>query len=164
MIERQRKQDNGQWASVEILRNRVAFVDQPQPAASDDPKELSRHSNVWPFQRYEWTDHGANNGQTVRYRVSAVRLPAGGTAGITVLEAVADTGWTEEIHVDAAAGDELKAYFNRGVVMSQFLRASRARTTGMRPISKTTSRNSRSRFAGFCPGSSASRYSASSMR
>src|SRR3954469_13079093 len=85
MIERQRMQDNREWAPVEILRNRVAFVDQPEPAALDDPKELSRPSNIWPFQRYEWTDHGANNRQTLRYRISAVILPAGGTAGETAL-------------------------------------------------------------------------------
>jgi hypothetical protein len=121
MIERQRKQDNGEWAPVEILRNRVAFVDQPESAAFDDPKDLSRPSNVWPFQRYEWTDHGANNGQTVRYRISAVRLSASGTAGTTVLDAVADTGWTQDIRVDAATGDEFEAYFNRGFVMSQFV-------------------------------------------
>lgn len=121
MIERQRKKDNGQWAPVEILRNRVAFVDLPQSETTDDPKERSRPSNVWPFQRYEWTDHGANNGQTLRYRVSAVRLPAGGTAGTTVMEPAVDSGWTQEIRVDAAAGDEFEAYFNRGFVMSQFI-------------------------------------------
>ncbi|WP_177171859.1 phospholipase D-like domain-containing protein [Nitrosovibrio tenuis] len=121
MIERQRMQDNGEWAPVEILRNRVAFVDQPEPAAFDDPKDLSRPSNVWPFQRYEWTDHGANNGQTLRYRISAIILPTDGTAGTTVLTAVADTGWTQSFRIDAATGNELEAYFNRGFVMSQFV-------------------------------------------
>jgi phosphatidylserine/phosphatidylglycerophosphate/cardiolipin synthase-like enzyme len=120
-IERRRRQDNGEWAPVEILRNRVAFVDHPEPSAFEDPKDLSRPSNLWPFQRYEWTDHGANSGQTVSYRISAVGLPTGGTAGITVLQAIVDTGWTEEIRVDVATSNEVEASFNRGFVMSQFI-------------------------------------------
>ena len=121
MVERQRKQDNGQWAPIEILRNRVGFVDQLRPASPKNPEGLSRPSNVWPFQRYEWTDHGANNGQTVRYRVSGVRLPTAGTIGISELDAIANSDWTGEMTVTAEAGDEFEAYFNRGFVMSQFV-------------------------------------------
>jgi hypothetical protein len=121
MIERQRKQDNGQWGPTEILRNRVGFIAQQPPASPMDPENLTRPSSIWPFQRYEWTDHGANSGQTVRYRVSAVRLPAAGTVGASELEPITNSDWTAEMKVSAAAGDEFEAYFNRGFVMSQFV-------------------------------------------
>lgn len=120
-IERQRRQPDEQWSPTEILRNRVGFEDLPPPGDAGDPNERSKPCNIWPFQRYEWTDHGANNGETVRYRVSAVRLPAGGTAGQTVLEPIADTGWSGAIDINGSAGAETEAYFNRGFVMSQFV-------------------------------------------
>lgn len=120
MIERQRRGDDSSWGPTEILRNRVGFTDEPV-GDPHDPKDLSRPSNIWPFQRYEWTDHGANNGQTVRYKVSCVALPAGGAAGETALNPIADSGWTEAIKLDGRAGPDSEAYFNRGFVMSQFV-------------------------------------------
>src|SRR5262250_2900060 len=95
MLERQRKVAGGAWGGTEVIRNRVGFTEDPAVAPDENDGGPSKPSNVWPFQCYDWTDHGANNGQTVRYRVSAMRLPAGGTVGETALESVADSGWTE---------------------------------------------------------------------
>lgn len=119
MIERQRL-TGSTWSPTEILRNRVGFTDQPTVDANDATAQ-SRPSNVWPFQRYEWTDHGANNGQTVRYRINAVGLPAAGLLGESGLTSLADSGWTDAIKVDARSGGGIEAYFNRGFVMSQFV-------------------------------------------
>jgi hypothetical protein len=127
-IERQRLQAGGAWGPTEVLRNRVGFTDDPT-AADDLDGSRSKPSNVWPFQCYDWTDHGANSGQTVRYRVSAVSLPQGGTVGVTQLTPVADTGWTSSIEVAAGDGATTSAYFNRGSVMSQYV-ARLARTNG----------------------------------
>jgi hypothetical protein len=121
MLERQRRGADGNWNNTEVIRNRVGFTDEPETSTEENDSPPSKPSKLWPFQCYDWTDHGANNGQTVRYRVSAVRLPNGGTAGTTPLVAVADTGWSEPIEVSAAGGDGVSAYFNRGAVMSQYV-------------------------------------------
>src|SRR4030095_8875313 len=97
-IERQGRRADGTWGGSEILRNRVGFTDGAGTSSEENDSAPSRSSNIWPFQSYDWTDHGANSGQTVRYRVSAVRLlDGGGTPGTTRLVAVADTDWSTAI-------------------------------------------------------------------
>ncbi|HKH49932.1 MAG TPA: hypothetical protein VKM72_35205 [Thermoanaerobaculia bacterium] len=101
MLERQRLHSGGTWGNTEVIRNRVGFSSDPADDAGSAP---TKPSSIWPFQCFDWTDHGANSGQTVRYRVSAVRLPAGGALGETALEPVADSDWTEAIEISGAAG------------------------------------------------------------
>lgn len=116
-IERKRKDANDVWGEPEILRNRVGFSNQPPVGPDGFPTKSSR---VWPYQRYDWTDHGANNGQTVKYRVVAVGSPQG-TVGEVELEELANSGWTDAIKVDATSENGVSAYFNRGAVMSQYV-------------------------------------------
>src|SRR5262245_11159191 len=80
-IERQRRDENNNWGPTEILRNRVGFTDNPPDVEDGENNYPTKPSNIWPFQRYNWTDHGANNGQIVRYRIIAVALPNNGTLG-----------------------------------------------------------------------------------
>jgi phospholipase D-like protein len=135
MLERQRKGQGGAWGAVEVLRNRVGFTEDPSTGTEESSGAPSRPSSVWPFQCFDWTDHGANSGQTVRYRVSAVRLPAGGILGTTPMQPVADTGWTGPIEVTARADHGVAAYFNRGAVMSQYVaRVARMNSWGPRDI------------------------------
>lgn len=137
MVERQRKRKDGTWGATEILRNRVGFAEDPATATGENGRAPSRHSNVWPFQCYDWVDHGATGGQTVRYRISALMLPDGGRLGETTLEPVADSGWTDAIDVGADAGHGVSAFFNRGAVMSQYVaRVARANDWGPRDIKK----------------------------
>jgi phosphatidylserine/phosphatidylglycerophosphate/cardiolipin synthase-like enzyme len=117
MIDRQRKDDSGNWGAPEILRNRVGFTDVP-PANEDDK---SQPTDIWPYQRYDWTDHGANSGQTVRYRISLMQLPAGGAVGTTQLAPILQSGWTPPIDVRALYQNGVSAFFNRGTVMSQYV-------------------------------------------
>src|ERR1019366_1431112 len=70
-IERQRRDAGGAWGTTEVLRNRLGLTEDPT-AGGDLDGSRSKPSNVWPLQCYDWTDHGANSGQTVRYRVVAV--------------------------------------------------------------------------------------------
>jgi hypothetical protein len=119
-IERRRKNSADVWGATEILRNRVGFSNQPPIGADGLPQYLTKPSSVWPFQRYDWTDHGANNGQTVMYRVVAVGLLQG-PPGDVELQPIADSGWTEAIKVDANSENGISAYFNRGTVMSQYV-------------------------------------------
>jgi hypothetical protein len=94
----------------DVLENRVGF-------ASDKPKAYShKPSTVWPFQRYTWTDHGVGEGDKVSYAIvpmlkkgsKLVRdAPNGATAG--------------PVKVSADAGSHTHAFFNRGILLSQFM-------------------------------------------
>ena len=119
-IERCRKNSDDEWGPTEVLRNRVGFSNQPDLAEDGTPQFVTKPSSVWPFQRYDWTDHGANNGQTVKYRVIAVGLHEG-LPGEVELQPIADSGWTDPIRVNGKAGNNVSAYFNRGAVMSQYV-------------------------------------------
>ena len=91
---------------VAVLENRVGFKDAPPP----DPAP----SSDYPFQRLSWTDHGVNRGDRVAYRVTArVGNPGSLADGPS-------SPWTKEVTLTPECGD-VKAYFNRGVVLSQFM-------------------------------------------
>jgi len=119
-IERRRKNSDDVWGATEVLRNRVGFSNQLPIGADGSPQYLTKPSSVWPYQRYDWTDHGANNGQTVMYRVVAVGLPEG-QPGDVELQPIADSGWTEAIKVNGTTADGISVFFNRGAVMSQYV-------------------------------------------
>ncbi len=120
-IERQRQGKDGNWGNSEVLRNRVGFSGSPPPAAEEQTGYPTQPCSIWPFQTYEWTDHGANSGQTVRYRVSAMKLNEGGQAGKTELDPIAASDWSEKIDVEALCSQGVSAFFNRGNVMSQYV-------------------------------------------
>jgi len=61
LLERGRKTGAGQ--KVEIVENRVGFK-KDKPKSGDH-----KPSSEWPFQRFTWTDHAADVGNQVRYRV-----------------------------------------------------------------------------------------------
>jgi len=118
MIERQRMTATG-WSATEILRNRVGFDD--TVVDQNKPETLTQPSNIWPFQRYDWTEHGANNNESVRYRISCMGKKADTVIGKTELAVIAQSKWTDEIKVNADAGNDIEVYFNRGAVMSQYV-------------------------------------------
>jgi hypothetical protein len=122
-IERQRKNKQDVFEEkIEILRNRVGFqVNAPAEGEEDEFEYVSKPSNIWPFQTYNWTDHGANNGQTVRYRIRAMKKKPGGNLGESKLEVIATSEWTDIIDVTDDCGEGFSAYFNRGFVMSQYV-------------------------------------------
>lgn len=90
------------------LENRVGFADARLPGNG------AGSSADYPFQRLSWTDHGPRLGDHVAYRIT-VRI---GTPGS--LRDGPSSGWTEEITLNARYGSS-EAYFNRGVVLSQFV-------------------------------------------
>jgi len=92
-----------------LLENRVGFSDMPLPAQGTPASSAD-----YPFQRLSWTDHGPHLGDTLAYRITA-RV---GTPGS--LRDGPSSGWTEEITLSATYGVS-EAYFNRGVVLSQFV-------------------------------------------
>jgi len=106
---REVKRPSGKVSSG-FVENRVGFaVDKPTPHSH-------RPSNEWPFQRYTWTDHGVDEGDRVTYtitpmleRPSGLRPETGGAATVGPLR------------VTSAGGSGSAAYFNRGVLLSQFM-------------------------------------------
>ncbi|HTO54217.1 MAG TPA: phospholipase D-like domain-containing protein [Myxococcota bacterium] len=109
-IEREQKLANGQVQRV-TLPNYTGF-------AKDDPKsDEHRPSNVWPFQRFSWSDHSVNLGDTVRYRV----VPMIHTGGQLQQQLDERSEWTGWITLTGDAGDTMSSYFNRGLVLSQFM-------------------------------------------
>ncbi len=101
--------NNGQTIT---LVNRVGFKDDnPQP-------NETRLSSQWPFQRYSWTDHEVNTGDEVRYRVTPViRQPDGALA----MDTGSASAWTPKLKLTLERGNGFSCYFNRGLVMSQFM-------------------------------------------
>ena len=93
------------------LYNRTGFAkDQPKP-------NETRPSTVWPFQRFSWADHSVGTGDDVRYRVSPM-VRANGQ-----LEQRIDlrSPWTPWLVLSGDAGQKTSAFFNRGLVISQFM-------------------------------------------
>ncbi len=117
-IERQRFK-NEQWLPTEILRNRVGFEN--ENVNEDDPNQSSKPSSIRPFQRYDWTDHGANINEVVRYRIVAMQKGQEAILGTDVLTEIFDSGWSDKIEVSSDAGDGVSVFFNRGTVMSQYV-------------------------------------------
>lgn len=108
-IERERRQANGTVNAV--LENRMGFK-------ADKPKRGEhRPSTEWPFQRLWWTDHGVDLGDTVRYRIAPMVRHGG-----TLLPLAAErSAWTPWKTLSGGTRDGYAAFFNRGLVISQFM-------------------------------------------
>jgi len=100
-------------ADPEWVPTWVGFVGDPHA-----PHE-SRGSNVWPIQRYSWTDYLVKPGERVRYRVVAMMGPH--QPGKPLTQGI--TGkWTPYVTVGTGEdGKGFRAFFNRGIVPGQWL-------------------------------------------
>jgi hypothetical protein len=76
-----------------------------------------RPSTQWPIQKFMWTDYLADSGDVIRYRV----VPMLGTRADLKEDAEGASEWTEPVEISPSAGAGTAAYFNRGVVASQWL-------------------------------------------
>lgn len=108
-LERQRKQ--GTKTVTEVVDNRVGF-ERDKPKSGDH-----RPSDVWPFQRFDWADHVVDVGAQVRYRVTAMV----GTVASRPFTAGPASNWTAWGRLTPDAGNGLACFFNRGIVLSQFV-------------------------------------------
>src|SRR6266853_899306 len=52
----------------DFLVNRTGFAGKTIPVPADG-RPVIKHSTEWPFQRFNWTDHDANTGDSVSYRI-----------------------------------------------------------------------------------------------
>lgn len=93
-----------------FVKNRTGF-------AGDKVVPNERRSSVeWPFQRYTWTDHGVSEGDEVTYTITPVVRANG---GLHVDEAQSVT--VGPARIDSSNGEGVSAYFNRGLILSQFV-------------------------------------------
>ena len=101
---------DGSHASV-VLDNYVGFAaDHPQP-------HEHRPSTKWPFQRYTWTDHGVAEGDSVTYTIAPMLTTAAGALARDAASAVT----VGPLTATSRATADIDAYFNRGILLSQFM-------------------------------------------
>src|ERR1700693_4629220 len=104
-----RRKRNGKLG---VVRNRISFSGgEPNPTAPES-------SATSPFRRFTWTDHEANTGDKVAYQVVPVIQLDGGEA--TVGEAQA-SAFSPEVELSGEVDGTFECYFNRGLVISQFM-------------------------------------------
>jgi phosphatidylserine/phosphatidylglycerophosphate/cardiolipin synthase-like enzyme len=109
-IHRERKLQDGTIQRT-ALDNRMGFEeDHPKPGEH-------RPSTIWPFQRFWWTDHSVNPGDSIRYRVCPV-VRVDGALHELMNEC---SEWTDWTGLSSGNKDGYSFYFNRGLVISQFM-------------------------------------------
>jgi PLD-like domain len=114
-----RKKDPKGKKTEEFLLNRTGFENEKVTARPLEGQEaVVKPSTEWPFQRFSWTDHDANTGDTVSYRVIPVIRNTAGQ--LELLESHA-SDWSPAKTLGATTDGPFKAFFNRGFVMSQFM-------------------------------------------
>ena len=109
LLERARKTPTGEV--IEQVENRLGFK-RDKPKSGDH-----RPSSEWPFQRFNWSDHAADAGDELRYRVTAMIDTGGGRP----YQSGPASRWTPWARLSTNAGGGFSCFFNRGLVLSQFV-------------------------------------------
>jgi PLD-like domain len=103
-----RRKRNGK---LDVVRNRISFSGgEPDPATAES-------SATSPFRRFTWTDHEAKTGNKVAYQVVPVIQPDGGEAA----DEAQASAFSPEIELSGEVDGTFECYFNRGLVISQFM-------------------------------------------
>jgi len=97
---------------VDIMQNRVSFS-----SGEPDPNKPEA-SDTSPIRRYAWTDHEPNEGDKVSYQAAPVIQT--GNAAPKVDETQASL-FSNEVELTGQISPSFECYFNRGLVMSQFM-------------------------------------------
>lgn len=95
-----------------LLDTYVGFAGDTAPAGTLKP------SNVWPIQKFTWSDYMVRPGDTVEYRV--VPVVGAEKDHLAELESGA-SAWSPPRRISASCGPHMEAFFNRGVVATQWL-------------------------------------------
>jgi phosphatidylserine/phosphatidylglycerophosphate/cardiolipin synthase-like enzyme len=115
-INRRKKDPKGKLTD-EFLPNRMGFENEKVPRA-EAGKAITKPSTEWPFQRFSWTDHDADTGDTVSYRV--IPVIRDGQGKLQLLEDEASK-WSPKRTLGVTVDSSFKPFFNRGFVISQFM-------------------------------------------
>lgn len=105
----ERRNDTTQ--QVTIMVNRI-----PPKPGQPPVQQAGISSDQSPIRRCVWADHNVVATDSVSYRVTAMKGPAGGPF---TPDATAVSDWTAPVVASGDAGGGLEAYFNRGTLMSQ---------------------------------------------
>jgi phosphatidylserine/phosphatidylglycerophosphate/cardiolipin synthase-like enzyme len=110
-----RKLNHETDAQAEPLKNKVGFADEPFKKGDQKP------TTEWPIQRFTWTDFTVSEGDTVSYMV----VPMLYDGAELKKDAVNVSDWTSPLKIATGLDDKgnkspYSAYFNRGLVSSQF--------------------------------------------
>lgn len=106
---------NESEAEADALMNRVGFEDE------EYQKGEQRPSTEWPVQRFVWTDFTVGHGDRIRYKVVPILYD-----GEKLIKNVKNaSAWTDFIRVETGKNTDgqaspYSAYFNRGLIASQF--------------------------------------------
>lgn len=104
-----KKVNNESDVLAEPLKNKVGFEGQPHQNGEQRP------STEWPIQRFTWADFSVKTGDIVRYKVVPILIS--GDQLIKGGEEIS-TDWSDSKNI--TSGDDYQAYFNRGIISSQF--------------------------------------------
>ena len=116
-IERKRTPPGGLLVQS-FLVNRIGFDTAGRAPVDSNGAALMKASTEWPFQTFSWTDHDANSGDTVQYRVVPILREA--TGALTARNESASE-WSAAVHLGTDKNATYRAFFNRGFVISQFM-------------------------------------------
>lgn len=95
---------------AEPVHNKVGFAGQETTTGEQRP------STEWPVQRFTWTDFAVSTGDIVYYKVVPILIDA--TANKLTKDEADSTDWAGPVMVNS--GDKYQAFFNRGIISSQF--------------------------------------------
>ena len=104
-----RRKRNG---NLETVNNRVSFS-----SGEPDPNK-PESSATSPIRRYAWTDHEPNKGDKVSYQVVPVIQHGSDAAQPDESQA---SPFSEEVELTGQVSKAFECYFNRGIIMSQFM-------------------------------------------
>jgi hypothetical protein len=133
----------------DLLDTYVGFVGQTAAPGTFKP------SNVWPIQKFMWSDYLVSPGDVVQYQV----VPVTGPDRDHLVERPAlASSWSAPKTVTAQTDSATQAYFNRGIVATQWLArklgASKGASTRLRTIIGTPGDPTRQELGGQLVGSS----------
>jgi hypothetical protein len=104
-----RKHKHESDALAEALPNKVGFEGEPHKNGEQRP------SSQWPIQRFTWVDFTVNKGDFVQYKIVPVLVDNKGKVKKDETHA---SPWSDLVSIDT--GKNFRAYFNRGIISSQF--------------------------------------------
>ena len=107
----------GKKQTEDFLLNRTGFETKKAPANSNGNNPNVKPSTELPFQRFSWTDHDAQTGDVVSYRIIPMIRNSDGELEQKESDA---SDWSPKRTLGTTKG-EFKPFFNRGFVMSQFM-------------------------------------------
>jgi len=116
-IERKKTPADGPLVQ-DFLVNRIGFDTAGHAPIDANGAALMKASTEWPFQTFSWTDHDANTGDTVQYRVVPVLREA--TGALKPLNEAASE-WSDPVKLGIDKNATYQPFFNRGFVISQFM-------------------------------------------